>query len=142
MMPPEPEEDGCGGGGRTEERAWGTFATSVPEPGTCIQECKRQFLEGVAPGGGGGGEPSIDACRELSGVDAGRGDERFWSLYCCDSVNCGVRIDPKGLSQDREWFCCPWCLSLALSHRLSIYPIHVLTGSVANVNGIINKCQE
>ncbi|KAK4120907.1 hypothetical protein N657DRAFT_692790 [Parathielavia appendiculata] len=67
------------------------------DPSHCLRNCKAQFLRGVLQGW----EEDlgwIEGCRSLNRSVPVR---EFWSLYWCDSIFCGVGIDPTGpLGQD------------------------------------------
>ncbi|KAK8038766.1 hypothetical protein PG993_007177 [Apiospora rasikravindrae] len=68
------------------------YSTNPPE---CMRECKASFLQGLGLREGAGFE---EACSSLM---EDQPQEWFWSLYCCDSTNCGVYIelDPQLLGQ-------------------------------------------
>ena len=68
-------------------------------PKSCLQNCRKQFLQSVSPGwtdDAGWAE----GCQNLTSQTP---TSRFWSLYWCDSTFCGVAINQTGgLEQDRE----------------------------------------
>jgi hypothetical protein len=92
------DEDVCSGLASSSEQSWDTVATNVPDPPKCIADCQHHFLSSVVRN-----YENIlfgKVCQELSNNEAKTGNQKFWTLYCCDSVRCGVRNDRLG--QDRE----------------------------------------
>ena len=98
----EGEKRGCGfKGTRTEDenqhRAPGEPYDHAKIVTDCTHRCRDGFLESIFPDYK---DDYSSACAALSSQEVG---ERFWDLYWCDSMDCGVWIDQtKGLGQDRK----------------------------------------
>ena len=71
---------------RCSNKPWGFLATNLPDPPSCVAECRKRFLAGLSP------LPSLETfdvvCELLS--DNRRDTSALWDLYCCDSQLCGV----------------------------------------------------
>ncbi|KAK7948687.1 uncharacterized protein PG986_009573 [Apiospora aurea] len=66
-------------------------------PHLCMAQCKANFIQSLRLREGAGFD---EACASLT---EDQPQEWFWSLYCCDSANCGVYIErePQSLGQSR-----------------------------------------
>ncbi|KAK8094072.1 hypothetical protein PG997_000757 [Apiospora hydei] len=64
-------------------------------PHLCMAQCKANFIQSLRLREGAGFD---EACASLT---EDQPQEWFWSLYCCDSTNCGVYIErePQSLGQ-------------------------------------------
>ncbi len=59
----------------------------------CVRACYNQFVNEWYEKVKGGFD---DVCTQLSHTQS---HTDLWTLYCCDSTFCGVRIDREGLSR-------------------------------------------
>ncbi|KAI1135741.1 hypothetical protein F5Y05DRAFT_158672 [Hypoxylon sp. FL0543] len=79
-------------GGRREHKNDSVPAKiGLSDPTACINACFHQFVDEWLAKTHGTFE---DVCKQLSS-HAGPNTE-LWKLYCCDSINCGVRTDRTG----------------------------------------------